>query len=57
MLLIYNIMLSIKFYFNNDLNKSYYSNIQKVKTEYYILSNNNCKIEYFFKQNTIRIYH
>ena len=34
MLLIYNIMLSIKFYFNNDLNKSYYSNIQTVKTEY-----------------------
>ena len=30
----------------------YYSNIKKVKTYYYILSNNNCRIEYLLKQNT-----
>ena len=32
--------------------KSYYSNIKKIKTEYYILSNNNSKIKYFLKPIT-----
>ena len=55
--MIYNIISSIKIYFKLNkiftmFKKSYYSNIYKVKTEYYILSNTNCMIKYFLKQNT-----
>ena len=41
----------------NDLNKNYYSNIQKLKPVYNILSNNNCMIAYFDNQNTLIFYY